>query len=740
MWQTRTCAPAGCSTESRCVASGSCVTTTTISTTTTLSCVRANPTVTVTPSPQSGNPGQGLSYAISVRNNDAAGCGSSAFSFSATPCPAGFTCSSLSSLSVSPGSTGQRTATVTSPIPRAAGANVFTYRAANSGASGFFGSGSATYTVNNVAPTLNSVTSNPSVVSAGSTITITSSAADNNGDNLRIQCGTASATTNNLCNPGTFVASNPSCSFNSNLLPAGDGTKTIYCLVADTSGLQSSVLSTTVGSDNLPPTSSVTAPPANSWRNETFTATLSYSDSGSGLSSCEYSIQKRLVGGGWSDVIGFTSAGACSGLSSNLARQVTVGSTSQCNQQSIDGSTTTCRILTRGEDVAGNLEIPTETEYFIDYSPPVLIANHFPSSPVYFLDSATITSISADSGGSGLQSIRIIVDGIEKTSCPSSPCAYTSTYPVGIHTYSVISQDNAGNVAIVTDSFEISSRYVVINVDYPFVRNRVVSVIPSGGECTNTKGCPNFVRTMPIEFTARAEIRDSQGRIEKNPAIDLLVVTCNGATCNLSSRISSASWHPLVFSQAFIGTEQSGNLQCDTFLDLEIFVNSTLASGIGTNRIYLNCIQQLTVEPNTIRIALGEKNIPSFRVSFWNPESTHKNLALRMESSHPLVIKAGNLRCVTSGPNCFYQDTMNDDRVQMSIAPSSSNHVIVDLSETASSRAGTYEITFIGTGSEYTATANLIVFAEALDDFQLWQLLVMMISAIAILIYFYRKG
>lgn len=287
-----------------------------------------------------------------------------------------------------------------------------------------------------------------------------------------------------------------------------------------------------------------------------------------------------------------------------------------------------------------------------------------------------------------------------------------------------------------------NTKYAVINLEYPFVRNRVISIIPFAGKCTNTKGCPNFVKTMPVEFIVRAEIRDTQGRSVRNPAIDPLVLVCNDTNCALSSKMNSTiSWNPLTWSgSGFAGVEQTIDLECDKYLDLEISVTSAPAADIEKSQIYLNCIQQLTVDPNTIRVALGERNIPSFKVSFWNPESTQKTIALRTEATHPLVLKSANLRCLAAGAQCFYQDTMNDDRVQLSVDALTSNSVLVDFDQTASARAGTYEITFIGTGSEYTATANLIVFAEALDDFQLWQLIVLMALAIAILVYVYRKG
>jgi gametolysin peptidase M11/alpha-galactosidase-like protein len=80
----------------------------------TTSCVKKNPTVTVSPAQQQGTPGTAISYTVSVTNNDTA-CAASSFTQQATP-PAGWTVSfSSSTVTVTPGATVSTTLQVTSP-------------------------------------------------------------------------------------------------------------------------------------------------------------------------------------------------------------------------------------------------------------------------------------------------------------------------------------------------------------------------------------------------------------------------------------------------------------------------------------------------------------------------------------------------------------------------------------------------------------------------------------------------
>jgi len=78
-------------------------------------CVRAAPTVTVSPISQSGAPGSAISYSVSVKSNNNSGCGSSTYAF--TPAvPGGFSSSnSPATLALDAGASASTVWTVTSP-------------------------------------------------------------------------------------------------------------------------------------------------------------------------------------------------------------------------------------------------------------------------------------------------------------------------------------------------------------------------------------------------------------------------------------------------------------------------------------------------------------------------------------------------------------------------------------------------------------------------------------------------
>lgn len=116
-------------------------------------CVRANPTVTISPSSQSGTAGQTLTYTVSVVNNDNAACGASTFTLSAS-CPQGWSCIlAPTSLTISPGSSSSTTINVTSPSTAPPGTYTFSVTATNSNNPSYSGTGSANYVV--VQPTYN---------------------------------------------------------------------------------------------------------------------------------------------------------------------------------------------------------------------------------------------------------------------------------------------------------------------------------------------------------------------------------------------------------------------------------------------------------------------------------------------------------------------------------------------------------------------------------------------------------
>ncbi|HJQ99509.1 MAG TPA: hypothetical protein VJ826_14435, partial [Candidatus Polarisedimenticolaceae bacterium] len=101
-------------------------------------CVHVAPTVSMSPSRQTGAPGQQLNFTFSVRNNDPTNCGMQNFPVSATV-PAGFALTQTApSLDLSPGVQGMVTLRVTSPASAPNGDNTVSASTAGASASGVY--------------------------------------------------------------------------------------------------------------------------------------------------------------------------------------------------------------------------------------------------------------------------------------------------------------------------------------------------------------------------------------------------------------------------------------------------------------------------------------------------------------------------------------------------------------------------------------------------------------------------
>ncbi len=110
-------------------------------------CVPASPTVSASPSSQTGAPGAVRSYTVTVRNNDNSGCAPSAFWVNTTP-PSGWTAtvSPATGLSLAPGQQGSATIAVTSSASAAPAMYNLSATATNA-ASSQSGSASFSYAV-----------------------------------------------------------------------------------------------------------------------------------------------------------------------------------------------------------------------------------------------------------------------------------------------------------------------------------------------------------------------------------------------------------------------------------------------------------------------------------------------------------------------------------------------------------------------------------------------------------------
>lgn len=114
-------------------------------------CTRANPTVTLSPTTQSGSAGQLLSYTVSIKNNDNSACGASTFNltYSCPTTPSVWPCSlNNTSVTISPGSTDSTTTlSVASPAGTPNATYMVSVTATNSGATSYSGTGYADYVV-----------------------------------------------------------------------------------------------------------------------------------------------------------------------------------------------------------------------------------------------------------------------------------------------------------------------------------------------------------------------------------------------------------------------------------------------------------------------------------------------------------------------------------------------------------------------------------------------------------------
>ncbi|MEM5766433.1 MAG: NEW3 domain-containing protein [Candidatus Aenigmatarchaeota archaeon] len=116
-------------------------------------CVRANPIVTVSPSSQTGSPGQTLTYTLNIMNQDNSACTASTFEFSVINCPSGWSCSSGGAI-IPPSSSSSFTLHITSSPSAVEGTYSLTAKVTNSGNTSYYSLASANYVVKSTTTTI----------------------------------------------------------------------------------------------------------------------------------------------------------------------------------------------------------------------------------------------------------------------------------------------------------------------------------------------------------------------------------------------------------------------------------------------------------------------------------------------------------------------------------------------------------------------------------------------------------
>ncbi|HLD49553.1 MAG TPA: hypothetical protein VJB11_04255, partial [archaeon] len=245
-------------------------------------------------------------------------------------------------------------------------------------------------------------------------------------------------------------------------------------------------------------------------------------------------------------------------------------------------------------------------------------------------------------------------------------------------------------------------------------------------------GVPNLTKTMPLILKIGAYMNSNNS----GSSFD-----CNENNCNVTYKrsdktsYSNAYWDN--FERAFILHESTSGLPCNDYSYVEIKVTDGRGlKGITRFDFYLNCNPRVTVDPIEYRATLGEMNKKMFNVTFWNPLSVSAGFEFRMSTTNSENYPLDWVR---------FNITGRDDNFTYLVRNESSASVGVMLEQAV--RAGIYPIEFVlstedesyiaqAGNSEFRETGTLYIFAEALPEFAMWQVVVLLAAAFLIFLFF----
>ncbi|GEM_PF-5882252 len=261
-------------------------------------------------------------------------------------------------------------------------------------------------------------------------------------------------------------------------------------------------------------------------------------------------------------------------------------------------------------------------------------------------------------------------------------------------------------------TFNVQAATVDISIQYPDVDAQTVAITPGGN--------PNFTRSMPVNFVAKAKV------------ITAIAQDCTGTACTAFYDITLPGTVPTykqIFWDGFakgyksVTEVPSTNLQCNTAYNLWIKVTDqgTGATNEKPFDIFVNCDPTLTVSPVEARTTLGARNLQPFTVVFWNPRlDALNNMKIEMTSTNPQVMAWINFAGYNDAVDPFSVPALQRAAftVEMPVA----------------ARSGKYPIDFTVTNNnmpseQYKNTGTIYIFAEGLPEFQAWQLIILIFAA-----------
>ena len=296
----------------------------------------------------------------------------------------------------------------------------------------------------------------------------------------------------------------------------------------------------------------------------------------------------------------------------------------------------------------------------------------------------------------------------------------------------------SGISGTVQGSYEVQTdTYIDVNIEFLDVANNIVPLTTDG------RNIPNYTRAMPINIVSEGVINTESG-----------MRRCDDRICTAQFKIdigdfANMNYDP--FKRAFTGSSPSNSLSCDSVHTVTVVMTDTRPSGSGgtgatgteTKEFFISCSPRLTVVPLEARAVVGDRGTKTFDVTIWNPKNA-ADYTLEMATTKPpedlLVLGFLDIE----GDTGTLPDRISGDHKVDAIhvdAVSWQTRRVSLSNDVGAGRSGAFGLRFVATDKvtekNYIAFGNLLIFAEGLDEFAAWQLVVIML--IVVLIY-YRYG
>ena len=290
------------------------------------------------------------------------------------------------------------------------------------------------------------------------------------------------------------------------------------------------------------------------------------------------------------------------------------------------------------------------------------------------------------------------------------------------------------------DDYTVTDSEILLDVSFPDLGVTVPRTTDGQNEA-------NFTKTMVIDFKATPTVRTV-----------LSTAPCTGTACDVDFSFDGqpvnkgTTWSD--FERAYLpdpADAASNALSCDTYHTLNVKAVKTAEpdSGIETTvqkTFFLSCEPRLVVKPAEVRLVLSSQPGDVFEVTAINPRDEEKVFNIQALTTDPNSYPLPWIRFTCNSIGCEAgpgQGMPNDDYARLTVPAGLQRSVFVSMSTAA--RSGQFPVEFRGTYTEvvdgntvtntFSAIGTLLIFAEGLDEFAVWQLAGLMLIVIAILYY-----